>query len=599
MSITNTYGLGWEERYAQIDVEMAMIRFGGYFPHPETGFMCGKGLFHHYKALQIELWGDTEDHHRWSDLELKTILENRLTVIAGARDTGKTHVALSRFALTDYFTFPNTTLILISSTDSRGLELRVWGDIKDLFERAKARHKWLPGNVVDAKKGLFTDALDSNNEIRDMRKGIIGIPCLGTKGEWIGGLEKYYGIKQKRRRLLADELQFMQRPFLDSLANLDKGDFKCVGVGNPIGQGDPLDKMSEPVGGWDSMGEITKTITWKNRFGGITLNLVGTDSPNFDKETWNKYPYLIDQSDVERVKERYGMDSMQYWSQIMGVRKAGLDAHRVLTRALCERNDAYKEVIWDGAESRTKVYALDAAFGGDRCVGGWIEFGKETNGPIVIRVSPPKEFKIEISGGQTPEEQIAQEVKSDITYSGIPSANVFFDAGMRATLATEISKVVGTDVNAVNFQGNPTARPVSADDFVFDEKSQSKRLKRCDEHYSKFVTELWFSVRYAVLSRQVRELPTDVAEEFFMREWIKVTGDRYEMESKTDMKERVGYSPDLADWLAIAVEGARRLGFVIERLNSVGVKRTEMDDWLERELSQHRQMMRKTQLTYT
>jgi hypothetical protein len=389
----------------------------------------------------------------------------------------------------------------------------------------------------------------------------------------------------------------MKTPFMNALANLDKGEFKCVAVGNPIGQGDPLDKMSEPIKGWDSLGEVTKTTTWENRFGGITINLVGIDSPNFDPDTKNKYPYLIDEGDVGRVVQRYGKDSMEYWSQIMGVRKAGLDAHRVLTRALCERNDAFKEVIWEGGE-RTQVYACDAAFGGDRCVIGRIEFGPEVGGRIVIRVFAPKELQIVLGGGQTPEEQIANAIKADCDSYGIPTAHVFFDAGMRATLATEISKVVGTDVNAVNFQGNPTSRPVSAEDYIYDEKTQTRRPKRCDEHYSKFVTELWFSVRYAVLSRQIRELPQDVAEEFFMREWCKVKGDRYELESKAEMKERVGYSPDLGDWLSIAVEGVRRLGFVIERLGNGEISRNEMDDWLSQELASHKQVFRKTELNY-
>lgn len=899
--ITNGYGLEWPKDSTQLQVEMSMIRRGGMWSNGDEVF--GKGLFYHYKQLQIELWGESEDHHRWTDLMLQTILDNRLTVIQGSKDSGKTHVALSRFALTDYFLYPQETLILVSSTDSRGLEMRVWGDIKSLFERAKARHPSLAGNVIDAKKGLFTDGLDSNNEVRDMRKGIIGIPCLGTKGEWVGGLEKYYGIKQKRRRLLADECfpagtmvdtpsgptpietikagdivisaagenvvsatrcslsdslvrihckdgrkivctpnhpfftqmgwvlachlceqhymmsanetmrilqqglpakepegqvlftllfiethsqptrnkgilfwgaqggtpketrmgegaivahgeeqpnaqpgqlpegccwdtgvgcvsessgrerdrtiqsgvainedvprgnlessnqdgqksrkwlpnvlqsgfrisenqagnrsrwsksqqpdtqsegskegspvegswvasvevleqtdsgfsdsgfnlgrcrvynlqveghpsysveglishncQFMKPPFMGALANLDKGDFKCVAVGNPIGQGDPLDKMAEPVEGWDSLGEVTKTRVWKNKFSGVTINLVGTDSPNFDKDTKDKYHYLLNADDVQRVKERYGPDSMEFWSQIMGVRKAGLDARRVLTRILCERNDAFKSATWDGTDTLTKIYALDAAFGGDRCIGGMIEFGREVNGQVVIRVDVPKEYQIAISSQETPEEQIARQSKADIDALGIPSAHYYFDAGMRATLATELSKVLGNDVNAVNFQGNATARPVSSEDFVFDEKTQSKRPKRCDEHYSKFVTELWFSVRYAVLSRQIRELPQEVAEEFYMREWIKVKGDRYEIESKADMKERVGYSPDKADWLSIAVEGARRQGFMVERLRVEGTVKSEMDDWLEKEMASHKKFMKKTELNYS
>jgi hypothetical protein len=69
-----------------------------------------------------------------------------------------------------------------------------------------------------------------------------------------------------------------------------------------------------------------------------------------------------------------------------------------------------------------------------------------------------------------------------------------------------------------------------------------------------------------VLSGQIRELPQDVAEEFYTREWTKEKGDRYELETKDETKKRTGISPDLADWAVILIEGARRLGFTIERL---------------------------------
>jgi hypothetical protein len=111
------------------------------------------------------------------------------------------------------------------------------------------------------------------------------------------------------------------------------------------------------------------------------------------------------------------------------------------------------------------------------------------------------------------------------------------------------------------------------------------------------VTELWFSVRQVVVSRQMRQLPEEVAQEFFMREWEKVSGDRYELETKDDMKERLNQSPDLADWLAIAVEGARRLGFPIEKMSEAGAEE-EDQYWLEKEVEAHRKQQRKRELSY-
>jgi hypothetical protein len=132
-----------------------------------------------------------------------------------------------------------------------------------------------------------------------------------------------------------------------------------------------------------------------------------------------------------------------------------------------------------------------------------------------------------------------------------------------------------------------------------DRQTGAKRLKRCDEHYIKFVTELWFSVRLAVMSRQIRELPRDVAEEFYLREWTKEKGDKYELEKKEDTKDRTGVSPDLGDWLAILIEGARRLGFMIESLPEyLGANKLD-DDYLQNELTKYRSGRKKMVLNYS
>jgi hypothetical protein len=89
---------------------------------------------------------------------------------------------------------------------------------------------------------------------------------------------------------------------------------------------------------------------------------------------------------------------------------------------------------------------------------------------------------------------------------------------------------------------------------------------------------------------QVRGLPESVMEEFCMREWTKVKGDKIEVEKKEDMKERVGRSPDEADWCSICVEGARRRGFTISRLTNAEAE-TRNREWmldLQRKASTHR-----------
>ena len=576
------YNMWWNPIYNPIIREVVMIQKGGKWAKKD-GSEAGNGLFFHYRKLQELLWPE-DDHHRWSDLMLESILNHTIISIMGSKDSGKTHCALAKFGLTDYFCFPNTTLIMMSSTDLRGLELRVWGALKTLFQRAKEKLDSLPGFIIDTKHAICTQNLQED-EVRDMRKGIICIPCMSTSGGWMG-LSSYVGIKQKRRRLLSDEVQLMKASFVESLANLNSGDFKGVFVGNPIGQNDPLDKVAEPLNGWDSISEPTKTTTWENKFeNGITINLVGTDSPNFDfpQDQPPRYPYMINQQSIDRVSAFYGKNSSQFYSQCLGVRKVGLDARRVLTKQLCEQFGAFDYAVW-ADEQRTKVYAVDAAYGGiggDRCVGGYIEFGIGINGYHIIRVNPPKLIPVSIKSDKQPEQQIAKFCKQECLQEGIPADHVFYDATGRGSLGTWYAREWSPMVNPVEFGGSPSKRPVSADLLIYDESSRIKRLKRCDEHYSKFVTELWFSIRYLVMGRQMFEMPMEVVDDACLREWMLVPGrmgERIEIETKANMKKRTGQSPDFTDWLATALEGARRLGLRVANIANEDFKKSD-DQW--------------------
>lgn len=882
------YGLRWEDTQDDLQIEHFFIRKGGFWE--KNGVKYGLGLFEHYRRCQKLMWPE-DSENRWSNLILQEILNNTITAILGPKDSGKTHCA-SKYALTDYFCFPNETLILISSTDLRGLEMRVWGDLKDLWERARNRFDWVAGNILESKHALCTDDLEDDG-VRDMRKGIICIPCISSGGQFVG-LSKYVGLKQKRRRLLADECfpagslvatpsgprrietllpgdavlsaagtdliqavrrslsksmmriftkdgrriectpshpfltqqgwkkacelnvshymiglyeamqilqdadpeqgflqrelqrkmghddarrpgevlharagqqtfqvqrkmasrqpgalgqcdfqnaafnggaerrpnqeslrhfeshrpraetagrkwhrthqsgtalmpmvprrrlefcgqdrswerqrfsnvlqsgpgipdlesghrgrrpfaptefsarpgfekghpadgawvdrveiyesaniggrgpnaagiavynlqvqrhhsysvagllvancQFMRDGFLDSVSNLNSGDFKGVFMGNPIGQDDPLDKVSEPKEGWDAISEPTKTTVWPNRWiDGRTINLIGTDCPNFDfpADQPVKFPYLINKRSIESVVAFYGKESLQYHSQCLGTRRGGLNARRVLTREMCEQFHAFDPVVWAGSK-RIKIAACDAAYGGvggDRCPIGHIEFGEDVDGRTVIACHPPVMVPVSVSKNTAkPEDQIAEFARDYCEQHGVAPENFGFDSTGRGSLGTALARVWSAFVEPVEFGGSATKRPVDKNLFVMDGDGH-KRLKLCCEHYRKWVTEGWFSVRYVVEANQMRQLPPDVAKEFYMREWKEVAGGKIEIEIKEETKLRMGRSPDLADWLVTAVEVARRRGFQIERLTS-GLTEPAGDDWMQRE----------------
>jgi hypothetical protein len=160
------------------------------------------GLPFHYERMRRILWPKLDGDHngqRWHTLCKNEILKNKVTVLMGPGSSGKTHEA-SWIYLCEYFCFPEETCVLVSSTDIRGLRLRVWGEMTMLWEKAIERCPRLPGYILDSRIAITTDRLEdgdfSDRSVRDMRKGIIGIPTI-QGGKFIG-LAKWQGIKQKR-----------------------------------------------------------------------------------------------------------------------------------------------------------------------------------------------------------------------------------------------------------------------------------------------------------------------------------------------------------------------------------------------------------------
>lgn len=588
------YGVKFPVDATDLEIEFWMIRKGS-----EWLKTRGLTLFQHYKNAQKLLWPN-EDEHRWTDLILEEILRNDITVLQGAKDSGKTH-GMCKFGLTDYFCFPDETLIIVSSTDIRSLEGRVWGDIKSMFARALERHPWLPGHVLDSKHAICTDDLDDESVVaRDMRKGILCIPCKTSSGGQTN-ISAYVGMKQKRRRYLADEFQFMSLSMYESLGNANSGDFKMVCAGNPLGQGDPLDLIAEPTCGWMAMPEPEVTTVWDNmRFlRSRTVNLVGTDSPNFDYDQSlpAKYPYLTNKDSIARTVAGYGMNSHQFYSQCKGVRRSGLNARRVITKELCQKNKAYEDVTWED-DVMTKIFALDAAYGGvggDRCIGGHIQFGKCMDGHQRIYIHKPQLVPVNIRKAESPEDQISEWTKNYCATHGIPPENGFYDSTGRGSLGISFARIHSNKINPVEFGGKPSDRPVSYDFFIIDDTTKERRLKKCSEHYRKFVTELWWTVRIAIESDQIRGINDEIVNDGCMREWKEVAGNKIEVESKEETKERMGKSPDIFDWLVTAVEGARRKGFQILKLSNQ-VETGASDDSVEKQGREYQDFLKKRML---
>lgn len=559
---TTAYGLDWPTEN-RLEIELEFIRKGGTLEI--SGKTYGKGLFHHYRALETLLWPEVV-HHRWDDLLLRNFIENRITGVMGPASSGKTSRAC-RYGLMKYLAFPHNTTVLVSSTDSRSLELKIWGQLKHWYALARRRWPECPGRMVESRQLIVTDTakpVEDEDEfsVRDWTNGIICIPCM-VGGTFVG-LGKYVGIKNENVILIADEAQFMARAFFDAISNLNKNvGLQGIVLGNPKDPSDCLGLICEPhadEGGWEGVVQGVKTTGWRCRMPETRcVQLVGTDSPNFDtpEDQPVPFPFLIGRKAIKNDLEYYGPDSLQFQMMDLGVMPKSAHARRVLSKTLCDENNVRAGPVW-ADNQQTHLIGLDAAYsavGGDRSALIHLAFGRGISGrdlaammgpPIVVPVKNPK---------RSAEHQIVEWVKDYAEKHSIPPERVFFDSTGRGTLMSAFGLLWSPGVVPVEFGGKASERIVS----------NVIQVPAC-EHFSKRVSELWFNVRYLIEAGQLCGMTDDVIDEGCMREWGMVAGNRVEVEGKDKTKQRMGRSPDLMDALAVAVEGARMMGLTVRRL---------------------------------
>ncbi|HNR70431.1 MAG TPA: hypothetical protein PKJ00_03505 [Verrucomicrobiota bacterium] len=596
------YNVWWQPLIHPALVEMDCIRMGGRWKK-KNGEMAGEGLeFHFRRLMQILwpelLWESNGYKNYWAEECLKAYVSTQWLGVLGCAAAGKS-AFFGAIALADWYCRPHDTTVMVTSTDLKALELRIWGMIKKYHKNAVQRCPWLPGHIIEGKQMLLADSRDEAEEGRDFKAGIVAIAT--KKGSQYVGIGSWVGVHSPRIRMIADELALMNRAFLDSASNLSKcPDFKLVGIGNPSETTNAHGILCEPhpdIGGWEGgIDQEPKTKTWKTRFpNGMALQLPGSDSPNMqagpDEEP--PFPFLMTRKQMEDDAAIWGKDDWRFSMMNDAKMPRGQGSRRVITRQMCVKFGAFEPPNFRDTRRRSIAF-LDAAYrgsGGDRCVFGELQFGPEVvpqdntmnisaladgtwhNDRFRNIIALIDLVVIPISGepgADSPEDQIVGFVMKECNKRGIPASDFFYDAGMRTSLVTAFSRLWSPEVESIDFGGKPSDEYVSAE-----------INKKCSEYYNKFVTELWFNVRLAIESGQFRGMTEELCREFSMREWKMTSNNRIEVETKAEMKVKSGRSPDLADAVAAGVYGARKRGFIITKMSDLRPQNPKELRWKE------------------
>lgn len=588
------YGMQWGEAAHPLHVEMEMCRRGGRIKRKDGSF-AGNGLFFHWKRAQEILWPEKK-WHRWNELQTQSYLTHRTIIVLGPASSGKTNTAATD-ALFDYYLYPSCTSIIVCSTTKERLQDRIFGEIKKFHRLAMDRVEWLPGHLIEGRVRIVTDSKDEIFDGRDFRNGIIGVAAL--KGQTSAGISEFAGIKNKRVRLVGDELALLPRAVIDAISNLDKNpDFKFVGLGNPKETADSLGILGEPapdLGGWDGgIDQGPGTKTWRiRRPEGICVQLVGSDSPNLDGKLGID---LITQEQIDRDVAFYGKDSLWFTMMNEGRMPRGQGSHRILTRQMCLKFHALEAPLWRDSNIKRLAF-MDAGYGGDRCVFGELNWGRPSESDVgevatlgaLANDQPPYNPNkmiiaivdtvvvpvVNVKDADLPEDQIVHWVMATLEKRGIPLNDFFYEPGQRTKLTTAFNRIAGGIGNPIDCLGKAMERPIALGQDIL-----------CVNYYSKLISQLWYQVRMCVESGQLRGLGESAMWEFCMREWGYVAGNKVEVESKDKMKLKTGRSPDESDAIAIGIEGAIERGFSIVKTMAPTPRKSPLNDSWKRDLAQ-------------
>ena len=206
----------------------------------------------------------------------------------------------------------------------------------------------------------------------------------------------------------------------------------------------------------------------------------------------------------------------------------------------------------------TMIAGIDPAFtnGGDRTILFPANIGYDEQGQYVIEFLEPIALNDDTRNKAMPRSyQIAEQIKTTCIKLGIAPANVAIDStGAGSPFCDIIAGEWSQEFLRVPFGGAPTDKRVSL----------NSRLTGV-ELYTNRVSELWFVGKEFLRTKQIRGLSGDLIKEMCARRYdlIKSGTLKVKVETKPELKARLGYSPDLADAAFIALDLARqRHGFV-------------------------------------
>lgn len=499
-----------------------------------------------YDAARI-LWPWFVDNPQ-SKLIFDHLTHHRESYLLGHGSGTKTLSAVG-YAFLRWLWRPLETTVLICGPTLKSLQSRAWAYQTKMATQAKIP---LYCDVLQSRHLIrFHDyAAPAENPDKPLKSEEGRIECVDGSTE--GKDHRIRGLHTPLNIIIIDEGDSNNlRAVWDAIPNLESsGEFMLIAMTNPTDRNTPMGKRNEPVQGWGSV-DIESDFSWPTKGGGSVLRLDALRSPNV-LLGFKKYEFLPDSTWVEKIRERDGENSVPWFSQVRAWYPPEGMVNYIFNVQILERMWSNQALFY---ADTIPVAACDPAFeeGGDRCVWGWGEAGRDAADPrklllrinnmAILKRSSPMKLASEDFGDQAITLCQTHGVKprhfcGDTTGNGL----AFMDY--------------------VRFKWSREAMPVGFGGKPSETKILDQDTKKANERFDRFVTELWWAGRDWARAGHILIHPDcayqeDLKLDLESRRYVQLPHEKVEAETKLDMKERGLQSPDFGDFFNLLVHVVR------------------------------------------
>lgn len=495
----------------------------------------------------------------WFTRGIRTMARHKKNYLIGSASAGKSFMA-GAFGYTMWKASPFNSSVLLSSTDKDALDAKIWGTVKDLFERDRFR----VGVRLDYRDCIVLKE-DANNKEKDYRDSIkaLAIP-KGSEGEKaIGTIQ---GRKNEYVYWISDEYSHMDGEAIkEGRRNLIFNPFFWFGAcSNKPNEGDPmyLEAVPDPSKypqGWDTPG-LDQLESWPTANGGICIYFDGEKSPNLKVDGPPPFPKLTTRESINAIiaEEGGSTDGPSYWRWVRAFPKRGDIQDKVLTSELLVSYGATEDVIWRG-DGWTTLAGLDLGFrkDGDPSVADFGRLGFNHEGRTILsHERDTVQLVPKMSDPGPHEEKIARRFLEECMTRKCHSValDISGDGGITALAIRKVATELEWEMEII-----PVSFSNSASEDIYDIAGQKKMGR---EVFDRRVSELWYSYRLIVQDRAIRGmvLTSKACTQLCQRKVIQDEKRRWVVEKKEDMKKRIKRSCDDGDARILLGYNARKKG---------------------------------------